>query len=152
MNPTAGAAYGEIQVTDDGANAEYHGLLVSVQHRMSHNITFLSNYTWSHCISDWDFAGELAGTVYQNPTNRAGERGNCGFDHRQVFNTSLVVYNSPGLGHSAAKAITKNWQLSPIVSLFTGNPIQLTDGGKDISLSGQGLDRPENIAPSNRST
>ncbi|HEY9142161.1 MAG TPA: carboxypeptidase regulatory-like domain-containing protein [Bryobacteraceae bacterium] len=150
MNPAsnAGAAYGEIQVTDDGANAEYHALLVSVQHRLSHNVSFLSNYTFSHCISDWDFAGELAGVIYQNPTNRDGERGNCGFDHRQVFNTSLVV-TSPGLGHSAAKMITKNWQLSPIVSLFTGNPIELSDGGKDISLSAQLLDRPENIAPNN---
>jgi hypothetical protein len=150
MNPAsnAGAAYGEIQVTDDGANAEYHALLVSVQHRLSHNVTFLSNYTFSHCISDWDFAGELAGVIYQNPTNRDGERGNCGFDHRQVFNTSLVV-TSPGLGHSAAKLITKNWQLSPIVSLFTGNPIELSDGGKDISLSAQLLDRPENIVPNN---
>jgi hypothetical protein len=150
MNPAsnAGAAYGEIQVTDDGANAEYHALLVSVQHRLSHNVSFLSNYTFSHCISDWDFAGELAGVIYQNPTNRDGERGNCGFDHRQVFNTSLVV-TSPGLGHSAAKLITKNWQLSPIVSLFTGNPIELSDGGKDISLSAQLLDRPENIVPNN---
>jgi hypothetical protein len=147
MNPTAGAAYGEIQVTDDGANAEYHGLLLSVQHRLAHHLTFLSNYTYSHCVSDWDFAGELAGTIYQNPTSRAGERGNCGFDHRQVFNTSLVV-TSPGVGGKYASIVTKNWQLSPIVSLFTGNPIQLTDGGKDISLSGQDQDRPENIAPS----
>ena len=40
----------------------------------------LTTYTWSHCVSTWDFAGELAGTVYQNPLNRAtGERGNCGY-------------------------------------------------------------------------
>jgi len=145
MNPTTGGSYGDIQVSDDGNNGEYHGLLASLQHRMAKNFTFLSNYTWSHCVSDWDFAGELAGPVYQNPTNRDAERGNCGFDHRQVFNTSLVII-SPGLGHSVAKMITKNWQLSPIVSLFTGNPIQLTDG-KDISLSGQNLDRPENVLP-----
>jgi len=148
-NPVTGALYSDIQQAYDGANSEYNGLLASIQHRMSHNITFLSNYTWSHCVSDWDFAGELAGPVVQNPTNvNQGERGNCGFDHRQVFNTSLVVL-SPGWGPTAAKMVTKNWQLSPIVSVFTGNPIQLSDGGKDISLSGQGLDRPENIAPSN---
>jgi len=147
MNPALGQYYSEIQVSDDGANAEYHGLLLSVQHRMAHHVTFLSNYTFSHCVSDWDFAGELAGTIYQNPTNRDAERGNCGFDHRQVFNTSLVV-TSPGVGGGAARMITKNWQLSPIFSAFTGEPIQLSDGGKDISLSGQDQDRPENIAPS----
>jgi hypothetical protein len=31
--------------------------------------------------------------------------------------------------------------------LFTGNPIQLSDGGKDISLSGQLLDRPNVVSP-----
>jgi hypothetical protein len=149
MNPTTGGSYGDIQVSDDGNNGDYNGLLVSVLHRMSTNFTLLANYTWSHCVSDWDFAGELAGPVYQSSSysSRVGERGACGFDHRQVVNISLV-YNSPGLGHSAVKAITKNWQVSAISSLASGYPIQLTDGGKDISLSGQGLDRPENILPS----
>jgi len=43
--------------------------------------------------------------------------------------------------------VTKDWQLSPIVSFSTGNPIQLSDGGKDISLSAQDEDRPEVITP-----
>jgi hypothetical protein len=148
VNPATGQYYAEIQQTDDGANSEYHGLLLSIRGSLSKGLTLLSNYTYSHCISSWDFAGELAGTVYQNPLNRAtGERGNCGYDHRQIFNTSMVVM-SPGFGSAKAlKTVTKDWQLSPIVSIFTGNPIQITDGGKDISLSGQALDRPEVILP-----
>jgi hypothetical protein len=146
-NPTLGQYYGDIQQTDPGANSEYHGLFLSIEHQFAGHFTLLSNYGWSHCVSSWDFAGELAGTVYQNPTNRAeGERGNCGYDHRQVFNTTLVAV-SPGFGGRVAMLLTKNWQVSPIISLFTGNPIQLTDGGKDISLSGQLLDRPQVIAP-----
>jgi hypothetical protein len=146
LNPTQGQFYGDIQQTDDGANAEYNGLLFKADHRMSHHFTLATTYTWSHCISSWDFAGELAGTVYQNPLNRAtGERGNCGFDHRQNFNTSLV-YLSPGIGSSFARAITKDWQVSPLASLYTGNPIQLTSG-KDVSLSTQNLDRPTVILP-----
>jgi hypothetical protein len=146
-NSTTGQYYGNIQTSDDGNNGEYQGLLVSVQHRMAKNFTILSNYTWSHCVSDWDFAGELAGPIYQNPTSRNGERGACGFDHRHVFNTSLVIM-SPGVGEHLIKAATKGWQLSPIISAYSGNPIQLSDGGKDVSLSGQLLDRPENILPS----
>ena len=141
LNPTTGQYYGDIQQTDDGANAEYNGLLLKAEHRMSHNFTLFTTYAWSHCVSSWDFAGELAGTIYQNPLNRAtGERGNCGFDHRHNFNTSLVIL-SPGVGPGAARMITKDWQLSPLASLYTGNPIQLT-AGKDVSLSTQGLDRP----------
>ncbi len=146
LNPAQGQFYGDIQQTDDGANAEYNGLVFKAEHRMAHHFTLAATYTWSHCISSWDFAGELAGTVYQNPLNRAtGERGNCGFDHRQNFNTSLV-YLSPGIGSSFARAITKDWQVSPLASLYTGNPIQLTSG-KDVSLSTQNLDRPTVILP-----
>ena len=145
-NPTLGAAYADIQQTDDGANAEYHGLLLSAQHRLSHGVSLQMNYNWSHCVSSWDFAGELAGVIYQNPLNRkTGERGNCGFDHRQNFVTNLVA-TSPGVGQSLLKTITRDWQLSPVVSMFTGSPIQLS-AGKDISLSGQGLDRPEVLVP-----
>jgi hypothetical protein len=109
-------------------------------------LAIFATYTWSHCVSSWDFAGELAGVIYQNPLNRAtGERGNCGYDHRHSFTTSIVAL-SAGVGGGVAKMITKDWQVSPNVSMFTGNPIQLSDG-KDISLSGQGLDRPMVILP-----
>jgi hypothetical protein len=146
-NPTLGQYYGDIQQTDDGANSSYNGLFLSLEHRFAGHFTLLTNYSWSHCVSSWDFAGELAGTIYQNPMNRAqGERGNCGYDHRHTFNTTLVA-TSPGFGGTAARAFTRDWQISPIISAFTGNPIQLTDGGKDISLSGQGLDRPNVVAP-----
>jgi Carboxypeptidase regulatory-like domain len=146
LNPTTGQYYGNIQQSDDGANASYHGLLMKAERRMSHGLALHTTYTYSHCISSWDFAGELAGQLYQNPLNRAsGERGNCGYDHRHSFTTSLVALSS-GFGGGAARFISKDWQISPIISLFTGNPIQITDG-KDISLSGQGLDRPNVILP-----
>jgi hypothetical protein len=147
INPTLGQFYGNIQQTDDGAVSSYHGLVLSVEHPFANHYTLVTNYTWSHCVSTWDFAGELAGTVYQNPLDRAnGERGPCGYDHRQVFITTLVA-QSPGFGGRATMLLTKDWQFSPIVSFQTGRPIQLADG-KDISLSGQGLDRPQVIAPS----
>src|SRR5262249_32697948 len=82
---------------------------------------------------------------YQNPTNRAqGERGNCGYDHRQTFIATLVAQSS-GLGAGITKRLTTDWQFSPIVSANTGHPIQITVG-KDISLSGQNQDRPQIIA------
>ncbi|MGP8246130.1 MAG: carboxypeptidase regulatory-like domain-containing protein [Bryobacteraceae bacterium] len=147
VNPALGQYYGEIQQSDSGGTSEYHALFLSAQHQFAKHFTMRTNYTWSHCSSSWDFAGELAGVVYQNPLNRAeGERGNCGYDHRQVF-VATVVASSPGVGSGFAKALTKEWQVSPIISFQTGYPIQLSVGGKDISLSGQLLDRPEVIEP-----
>ena len=146
-NATTGQYYADIQQGDDGANSEYHSMLLTGRHRISHGVSATVNYNWSHCVSSWDFSGELAGTQYQNPLNRAsGERGNCGYDHRQNFVASVVAI-SPGIGSAFAKGVTKDWQLSPIVTFFTGNPIELSDGGKDISLSGQAQDRPEVMLP-----
>ncbi len=145
-NPTLGQFYGDIQQTDDGANSEYHSLFLSAQKELAHHVNMHANYNWSHCVSSWDFAGELAGVLYQNPLNRkTGERGNCGYDHRHTFIVSMVA-TSTGAGEGFVKKLTADWQIAPIVSFVTGNPIQITDG-KDISLSGQGLDRPNVIAP-----
>ena len=144
-NATLGQYYADIQQSDPGANSEYHGLILSIERHFAGHYTILSNYGWSHCSSSWDMSAELAGTLYQNSLNRAeGERGPCGFDHRQVFNTTMVA-TSPGLGTGPAKLLTKDWQVSPIISLATGTPMQLSIGGKDISLSGQGLDRPYDV-------
>jgi hypothetical protein len=145
-NPTLGQYYGNIQQTDDGNNSEYHALYMSLKHQFANHVSFTANYSWSHCVSSWDFAGELAGVLYQNPLSRAqGERGPCGYDHRQTFAT-FIVAQSPGIGNGIAKKLTADWQLAPVISANTGRPVQLSDG-KDISLSGQGLDRPQVIAP-----
>jgi hypothetical protein len=141
LNPTQGALYASIVQTEDGNTASYHGLLLSLNHRFASHFTMLTNYTWSHCTSTYDFGGELAGNNYQNPNNRAGEKGNCNFDRRQIFNTSLVA-SSPGIGQGILHKITMDWQLSPIIALNSGQPLTPTDGS-DISQTAVGSDRPD---------
>ncbi len=142
LNPAQGALYSSIVQTDDGNNASYNGLLLSLNHRFASHFTMLVNYTWSHCISTYDFGGELAGNNYQNPNNRAAERGSCNFDRRQIFNTSLVA-SSPGLGSGLTKKLTEDWQVAPIINAYSGQPMSPTDGGTDISLTAVGADRPD---------
>jgi hypothetical protein len=105
----------------------------------------LTNYTWSHCISTYDFGGELAGNNYQDPNNRAAEKANCNFDRRHIFNLSVVAV-SPGFGSGFAKRVTANWQIAPGFSMNSGQPITVTDGGTDVSLTAVGSDRP-NVVP-----
>jgi hypothetical protein len=146
-NAAQGQYYGDIEQTDPGVNAEYQGLLVTVVHPVGHHIRLSSNFTWSHNISEYDFGGELTSPLYQNPNNRnEGERGSSSLDHRFIFNTSLVV-TSPGIGSGMAMEITKGWQFSALGNLTSGQPLQLSDGGKDISLSAQLQDRPNVISP-----
>ncbi len=147
LNPTQGALYSSIVQTDDGNVAHYNGLLLSLEHRFAHHFTWLANYTYSQCLSTYDFGGELAGNNYQDPNNRRAEMGRCNFDRRNIFNTSLVAM-SPGIGTGFASMLTRDWQISPIVSLYNGQPNYATDG-TDVSLTGVGADRPNVVMTTN---
>ena len=136
INPTQGAFYSSIVQSDDGNYGKYNGLLLKLEHRFAHHVTWLTNYTWSHCISTYDFGGELAGNNYQNPYNRERREADCNFDRRHIFNPSLVA-ESPGIGDGFVRALTKEWQVAPIVSLYTGQPFTVTTGS-DVSLTGVG--------------
>jgi hypothetical protein len=144
LNPAQGAYYSSIIQTDAGATSSYNGLLLKAEHRFAKNYSLLVNYTWSHCISTVDFGGELAGNNYQNPNNRNAEKGDCNFDRRQIFNTTMVV-TSAGVGQGFLRGFTKGWQLAPLVSLNSGQPFSITDG-TDVGLTGVGSDRP-NVVP-----
>lgn len=144
LNAAQGASYASIVQTDDGVTSNYNGLLTSLNHRFSNNFTMLTNYTWSRCMSTYDFGGELAGNNYQNPNNRNAEKGPCNYDRRQIFNTSAVV-QSPGFGQGLVQKVTMGWQVSPIVSLNAGQPLTITDGGTNVSLTSVGADRPNTV-------
>src|ERR1035438_3923173 len=69
------------------------------------------------------------------------------FDRRSIFNTSLVA-ESPGFGQGFLKQLTKDWQVSPIISLYSGQPINVTDS-TDVSLDGDStytVDRPNVVS------
>ena len=139
-NPAQGALYSSIWQADDGANAEYNALLLKAEHRFSDHYTILGNYTYSHCISEADFIGDLGGPLTQNPYNRNGERGNCGFDLRSGFNLSLV-FETPRLQNRLADKLVGVWKVAPILTAHSGiwfTPVT----GLDNSLTGIGLDRP----------
>ncbi len=145
LNPAQGLPIGSLPIADDGANANYEGIIASLQHRFSHNYTVLMNYTWSHCSSEADFQGEVAGPSFENPYNLAQDRGPCDFDVRQIFNASFVAV-SPHVGGAFWGKILGNWQIAPIIQAHSGLPINITSG-QDNSKTGVGLDRPNLVSP-----
>jgi hypothetical protein len=134
-----GGGTGSIQIST-GANASYNGMIATIQHRMSSSFVFLANYTWSHCIDIEDDPGDIAGTTVQNPANIKGDRGSCGFDFRDVFNTTVVASSHFGLSGWKAQAIN-NWEIAPLVHITDGTPFNVTTG-VDNSLTATGNDRP----------
>jgi hypothetical protein len=144
LNPSQGQYFGSLDILDDGANANYNALLVSAQRRLANGITFLSNYTWSHCISEADFGGDITGPGFMNPYNLAQDRGDCNFDIRHIFNTSIVATSS-FKGHGVWTALLNNWQVAPLIRALSGEPLNVTTG-VDASLTGINLDRPNLVA------
>jgi len=142
LNPVTGAKYSNVYHLDDGANAEYNGLMVKAERRFQQHYTVLTNYTYSHCISEWDSNGDF-GSYMQNPNDRNASRGNCSYNLLHVFNLSLVA-ETPRFANRRTNWLVGNWQLSPIFSLHSGlwsYPLV----GVDNSRSGTGIDRPNAV-------
>jgi len=141
-NPKAGrymAASAGVLVSYDNGYSSYEGLLISMQHRLSHGLSILGNYTWSHCL-DLGEGGQDIGNSYQNPLNQIAEYGNCGQDRRQLVNLSLVM-QMPRLSNQWLERLLGGWTTSQIFTAASGSPFNETDGS-DVSLSGVGSDRP----------
>ncbi|MDE3165158.1 MAG: TonB-dependent receptor, partial [Acidobacteriota bacterium] len=138
-NPAKAQYYAGVTAFGDGANANYNGLLISVQHRFAHNFTVLANDTWSHCLTESEVAlnGAAGG---QDPFNRAAEYGNCLSGRQQVFNLSAVV-RSPKFAAPWMNRLAGGWQESTIFTDMTGS-YSTVNVGTDNSRTGNGADRP----------
>ncbi len=142
LNPQAGSAFSSIIQVDDGATSSYHAVLATLNRRLKKNVSLLANYTWSHCINEGDITSELTNS-YQNPNNRAGDRGNCNTDVRQIFNASVVA-GTPHMTKNVAWRLLSDWELAAILSARSGFWFSPTSGA-DRSLTGVGADRPNVI-------
>ncbi len=134
-NPTVGQYFSNLTSLWDGATANYNALLATVKKPLTNNFTVLSNYTWSHCISDQDFTGELTNSrpnLYVTPVSNpdysvlTGDRGNCGFDIRQSFNLSVVAQTPKFSGTKGL--LLGQWQIAPLLTYRSGVPITITTG------------------------
>ncbi|MBV9155479.1 MAG: TonB-dependent receptor [Acidobacteriaceae bacterium] len=142
QNPTQGQYYSTIGMLDDGGKAEYDGLLLTAQKRLSSHFSALANWTWSHCISDPETT-ELTGPTYVNPANRAQDRANCDSDVRHVVNLSFIAM-SPKFGNHFVGTIFGDWRLSTIFRAHTGNFSTVTTG-VDNALTGISGQRPNQV-------
>lgn len=125
---------GAIDVADDHGFSNYNGLLATVQHRFRHGFSVQANYTFSHCLSEGDFNGDLRQSYYMVQTNPRLDYGNCNFDIRHIANVSMVA-SSPFRGTGAMRWLLGGWQLAPSLRIMSGYPVNIVNG-KDSLLDG----------------
>jgi Carboxypeptidase regulatory-like domain len=140
LDPVAGAGFSGVTTFNDAGTSSYHGMLVSLNRRLEHNLSLLMNYTWSHCINEGDPSPEITGS-YQNPYDLGADRGNCTSDVRQIYNVSLVASTPHFTGNFLTRDVLADWRLSAIISGHSGSWFSPATGN-DSSLTGVGSDRP----------
>jgi len=148
-NPSQGNQYlgggpGSVLVGDEGT-ANYHGLVATMQHRLSPTFNLLANWTWSKCLDVADGQGDLAGTVVENPANPRLDYGPCGFDYRHVENLVIVAKSAFHGLNRLEGALANNWEVAPLMHITSGAPLNVM-AGQDNSLTDVGNDRP-NLVP-----
>jgi hypothetical protein len=145
-NNTQGQGYSPTMtlITDNGTSS-YNGMIAAIQHRMSNNFSFLSNYTWSKCLDVSDTTGDIAAPQYQHTSNARLDRGPCGFDVRHIFNTTFVAKSHFASLEGWKGALANNWEVAPLIRILSGAPLNITTGA-DNSRTGINLDRPNVVA------
>ena len=144
--PGAGQLYGDVPRIAAEGNANYNGLLVTVQ-RNARNVTLNANYTWSHCISDHPQPTQTAFGTNANigwtNNDRHADHGNCALsslDRRHIFNLSAVAA-TPGFSNSVLRAAASNWRFSPILKIFSGEAMTIVTS-LDRALTNQFMQWP----------
>jgi len=134
--------YDAINTFSSRFDSNYHALQATVQKRFSSNSTISANYTWSHGITD----AQSDFTTPQNSYDLAAEKGPSALDRRQVF-TASYVYEIPFLKDQQGFAghVLGGWELSGIVSAYTGLPLTVTNG-RAVDPAGLGLLDPASNA------
>ena len=129
---------------NDLAWANYNGVVLTLQHRLSSTFSMLSNYTWSKCLNVADAGGDVAAVSEEDPYDLALDYGRCGSDYRNIFNTTIVAKSAFKSIQGLGGYLLNDWELAPLFHITSGAPMNITDGA-DVSLTDIGEDRPNRV-------
>jgi hypothetical protein len=122
--------------------SQYNSFQIRAEKRYSQGLTFITSYSYSKTIGIGDTNG------IQDPTNINAERAVTATDQRNRF-VGSAVYTLP-FGHSKrfganwnrwADGFLGGWNVSPIVTVASGLPLNLTEAANP-SNTGGAADRP----------
>ncbi len=134
-----GAGLGNILENSSGSNSTYNALWLTANKRLSRGLQFNASYTFSKSI-DYNSLNSQ-GVVVQDSFNIRGDRGLSDFDarHRFVINW---LYELPLKGDR----LVEGWQLSSIIQLQSGNPVNLVTNNNSFTGVNNTL-RPDLVGP-----
>lgn len=110
--------------------SSYYALQLSVNKRLSHGLSALLGYTWSHAIDNvpLEFGGGAAGPQPQDPRYLNVERGNSNIDLRHRLTLSYIWELPVGKGRALLDRggilnfVLGGWQTNGILTIQSGLP------------------------------
>ena len=132
--------YGALTDVVSNINTSYNALAAQLIHRMSNNLSFQLNYTWSHALNFGENNSTFTDTNDAlDPTNPRGDYGNS---NQNVPNrlVTYVVYQTPKFAKGALGWLVNDYQVSPSYSVQSGLPYSAaTSGSPTTALTSQGV-------------
>jgi hypothetical protein len=126
--------YHSINLLEAGQNSHYNSLQINYRGKAQKNLTLQVAYTLSRTIDPGTgFGGDLS--QVSNPYDRSYDAG-PGFSDRTHIGLVNFIYQLPFFEHSssrAKRALLGGWELSGIVTMQTGLPLNVTLGGSQGS-------------------
>jgi hypothetical protein len=142
LRPYAG--YGIISNREQSYASKYNGLQVELTHRMSHGFMFKADYTWSKALDTTDCCSGNIYNWYANTQNASTEWGRSSMDAEHNF-ISYFVYELPFMRdhQKLTGKLLGGWQLSAIITIQTGLPIDPVLGIDQAGIGSTSRQRPQ---------
>jgi hypothetical protein len=131
--------FGSILLMDSGFNENYNALQTTLEKRLGHGLSFLSNYTWSKSMSDTEAYDTQQN---DNPFSKAFDYGPAYWQATNVIKFSGTWQIPWRNTNGAVGRVLSGWELAPILSWQSGFPFTILSG-VDNSFSANGLDRAD---------
>jgi hypothetical protein len=112
-----------------GVNSNYQGLVGQISHRLTHNLQFNANYTWSHALDygENNTTGTSANALL-DPTNLREDYGNSNQNVPNRFVLTAVA-TSPWRFTGWKSYLLNDYEISPNFSAQSGLPYSVSTSG-----------------------
>ena len=126
-----------LRLAENEANGNYNSLQVDLRANVKNDLTVQFGYTYSHAFDVTNTSGTTGFDLANVSNPYAGWKFDYGpspFDRRHVAFTNFV-YQIPFLknsGNRLLKTSLGGWEVSGIVTMQTGSPINVTQGGTNV--------------------
>lgn len=141
-NPT----FSSVNVIQSSESANYHGLQISAEQRVTHNFSIKGFYVWSKSLQSEPLdstgnTGNSAATAPQDPNFKYLDKQRSDFDQRHVSTIAFVYKPNYGIQNFAMRHLVNGWTITSIIRMQSGAPFNITTG-TDVNGDGNNNDRP----------